>query len=683
MTKYHIAADVGGTFTDIFIYDEEGGEVLLSKCPSTPGNPALGVLAALDKSGVDISSTVFFSHGTTVGTNALIQRKMARTGLITSQGFRDLLEIRRGNKLELWDAYDDVASSPIPRRDRAEVVERVNFQGEIIQPLDEKGLRKVVRAFKRKGIESIAVCFLSSYINGANERRAKEIILEEYPDAYVCISSDILPEIFEFERTSTTVINACLAPIVSDYLKDMVQILREKGYRHDILVMHSAGGVMTAERAADFAARLTNSGPAAGAAAGAYFAKLCGFDNAITFDMGGTSADVSLTYRGETRITREWAVEFGYPIVFPCVDMVSIGAGGGSVAWIDEGGSLRNGPQSMGADPGPACYSKGGTEPTNTDADLILERLDPQMFLGGEMRVDKEEARRAIQKKIADPLGYSPVEAADAIIRIANANMIDAIRLISVRKGYDPREFVLVGFGGAGPLHCAHLAQELEIPTVIIPPWPGMTSALGCLLVDLRHDFSKTIIMSTRNPDISRLEEELCGLEKEAAERLLEEGLPEDRIRILRYLDLQYVGQWRSLTVVCPHPLNGDSIEEACFRFHQEHEREYMYSRPDQEVEIHGLRVSGLGMTRKPELKRLPGKRVGLERALKGRKKVYFSESGGFTETAIYNRAELSTGVLLEGPTILEQMDSTVVVPPGMKARVDDYLNLIIDVNGR
>lgn len=680
MAKYHISADVGGTFTDIFIYEEESGEVLLSKCPSTPDNPALAVLAALDKSGISIPQAVFFSHGTTVGTNALIQRKIARTGLITTQGFRDLLEIRRGNKLELWDAYQDVASPPIPRRDRAEVAERVNYRGEIVQALDEKGLRQVVRIFKRKGIESIAICFLSSYINGANEKRAKEIVLEENPDLYVCVSSEILPEIFEFERTSTTVINACLAPIISHYLKDMIQILRKKGYRHDILVMHSAGGVMTAERAVDYAARLTNSGPAAGAAAGAYFAQLCGFNNAITLDMGGTSADVSLTYQGETRITREWSVEFGYPIAFPCVDMVSIGAGGGSVAWIDEGGSLRNGPQSMGADPGPACYLKGGTEPTNTDANLVLERLNPHMFLGGEMRVDKEQGRKVIQEKIAEPLGYSPVEAADAIIRIANANMIDAIRLISVRKGYDPREFVLVGFGGAGPLHCAHLARELEIPTVVIPPWPGITSALGCLLVDLRHDFSKTVIMSTRDPDIGRLEEDICQLEREAAERLREEGLPDDRIQILRYLDLQYVGQWRSLTVVCPHPLNISTIQEASFRFHQEHEREYMYSRPDQEVEVHGLRVSGLGLTRKPEFKRHPGGGT-LQAALKGQRKVFFSEVGGFSETSVYDRAKLSPGLIFGGPAILEQMDSTVVVPPGMRARVDDYLNLIIDVN--
>lgn len=677
--KYRVAADVGGTFTDLFVYEEGSGETRIVKYPSTPENPALGVLAALERSGVEIPQVVFFSHGTTVGTNALIQRKIARTGLITTQGFRDVLEIRRGNKLELWDAYQDVAPALIPRRYRREVEERVDYRGRVILPLREEEVRRAARLFQAQGIESIAVCFLHSYANPAHERRTGEILQEEIPEAYICISSDVLPEIFEYERASTTAINACLAPIVNRYLKGLVGLLRDRGYGHDILIMHSAGGVMTAETAVNYAARLTNSGPAAGAAAGAFFARLCGFENAITIDMGGTSADVSLTYRGETRITREWAVEFGHPIVFPCVDMVSIGAGGGSVAWIDEGGSLHNGPQSTGADPGPACYLKGGTEPTNTDANIVLERLNAEMFLGGEMRVDKERARQVIQDRIAARLGYSAVEAADAIIRIANANMIDAIRLISVRKGYDPREFVLVGFGGAGPLHCTALARELEIPKVIIPPWPGLTSAIGCLLVDLRHDFSKTVIMSVQDPAVPSLEEELAALEREAAERLREEGVPEGQIQILRYLDMRYLGQWRSLTVSCPRPLDAGSIVQACESFHREHEREYRYSRREQEIEIHGLRVSGLGMTAKPQFRKHTGT-GSREAALKGVRPVYFGEAGGFTEAAVYDRSRLSPGVMLQGPAVVEQMDSTVVIHPGMRAIADEYLNLIIDV---
>lgn len=679
LARFRVSADIGGTFSDLFVYDEDSGEIITTKAPTTPAEPALGLINALEKSKISIADMVFFSHGTTMGTNSLIERKIPRTALITTRGFRDVLEIRRANKQDIWDAYKDVAPPYVRRRDRLEVDERIDYSGKILKPLDEKEAKDVSKLVRDRRINAVAICFANSHMNGSNERRMKNILSRIHPEAYVCASHEIVPEIFEFERTSTTVINAALGPIMSNYMKDLVSRLRDCGYKHDVLIMHSAGGVMTAETAANFSCRLTNSGPTAGAAAVTFVAGLCGFKNAIGLDMGGTSADVSLTHNGKTRLTNEWSVEFGYPILFPCVDMVSIGAGGGSVAWIDSGGSLRNGPQSMGADPGPACYMKGGTEPTNTDANLVLERLSDKMFLGGQLKIDKEAAKQVIRRKIANPLGMDIVEAAQSIISIANANMLDAISLLSVRRGYDPREFVLVGFGGAGPLHVPFLAKELKIPRVLIPPHPGITSAMGCLLVDVRHDFSKTFICRANEAKANKIEKELVSLESKAVKLLKNEDITTDRIRILRNLDMRYLGQWRSLTVQCPRPFTAETLKDACGRFHAEHEREYMYSRREQEIEIYGLRVAGIGVTKKPKLKKYPRK-GDVKAAYKGTRNVFFKETKGFTETEIYDRFKLVPGFEIEGPAIVEQMDSTLVIPPEMNANVDDYLNILMDI---
>ncbi|MFQ5763048.1 MAG: hydantoinase/oxoprolinase family protein [Candidatus Bathyarchaeia archaeon] len=678
MPAYRVAVDVGGTFTDVFVYDEHTGEIRIAKSPSTPINPAIGVMEALKKSSIAPAEMVFFSHGSTVGTNALITRNFPRTGLVATKGFRDVIEIRRGVREDIWDAYKDPAPPYVKRRDRLEVDERTDYTGTILKPLSEDEARSIARVFKRRGIASIAISFINAYMNGENERIMKQILQSEYPEAFVCTSHEVVPEIFEHERTSTTAVNACLGPVVSHYLYDLTRRLKEAGYTGDAVVMHSGGGVMTAESIAFHAARIANSGPAAGAIAGAYFAKLCGFQNSIGLDMGGTSTDVSLMFNGEMRIAREWWVEFGYPILFPCVDMVSIGAGGGSVAWIDEGGSLRNGPRSMGADPGPACYMKGGTEPTNTDANMLLGRLNPDMFLGGAMKVDKNASEEAIKQKIGDPLGLDAVQAADAMIKVANSNMCDAVRLMSVRRGYDPREFSMVVFGGAGPLHGAYVAAELSIPALIIPLWPGITSALGCLLTDIKHDLSKTYISDVAEVNADLLEREFTIMEEEAAKRLRAEGTPEDRQQMLRYMDMRYVGQWRSLTVSCSRPI-GDSLEAVCDKFHVEHQREYAYSARDQSVETYGLRVSAIGLTDKPKLPKLP--RTGTaETALKGSRNLYLSEAGGFVETKVYDRSKLSAGAILTGPAVVEQIDSTVLIPTEANGEVDDYGNIIISI---
>ncbi len=407
--------------------------------------------------------------------------------MVCTEGFRDVIEIRRANKEDLWDTYKDVARPYIPRRDRLTVTERVDAEGRVVVPLDEAGARDVARILRKRGVAAVAVCFMNAFMNGANERRMKAILEEELPGIPITASADVLPEIFEHERFSTTVVNAVLAPVVGQYTARLGDRLAEGGYRSDLLLLHSGGGVMTAKGATHFAARLAGSGIAAGAIASRHIAMQCGYANSIGLDMGGTSCDVSLAWEGRSRVTKDWFIEFGYPIRFPSIEVLTIGAGGGSLAWIDDAGSLHNGPQSAGADPGPACYGRGNSAPTNTDAHVVLGRL-AHGLAGGSVRLDPALAEAAVQRDVAAPLGMELHQAAQAILKVANANMADAVRLISISRGHDPRDFALVAFGGAGPLHGAALARELSIPTVIVPPSPGVTSALGCLLVDVQHD---------------------------------------------------------------------------------------------------------------------------------------------------------------------------------------------------
>src|SRR6478736_7729724 len=455
MGKVRVAVDVGGTFTDICILDEEGGAIEVGKVPST-ADPIDAVVTGVVGAGIDLRDVVVFSHGTTVATNALITRNLPPAAMVTTRNFRDVIEIRRGTKSDLWDAYADVAPPYIRRRDRFEVTERVDHVGEVVTPLDEGEARRVAAVLRRRGVQTVAVCFINAHANPAHELRMREILEEELPDVTVSTSAEVLPEIFEHERFSTTVANAVLSPLISGYVERLQQRLTENGYGGDVLLLHSGGGVMTPKLAQRFAVRLAASGIAAGAIASRHLATLCGFPNAIGFDMGGTSTDVSLVYNGEERVTKEWFVEYGYPICFPSIEVLTIGAGGGSLAWIDGAGSLRNGPQSAGANPGPACYQRGNDQATNTDANVVLGRLGSEL-IGGAMTLDAGAAERALEE-LGDKVGLAPVEAAKAVIQVANANMADTVRLISIRRGYDPREFALVVFGGAGALHGADLA---------------------------------------------------------------------------------------------------------------------------------------------------------------------------------------------------------------------------------
>jgi N-methylhydantoinase A len=670
-----VAVDVGGTFTDVFVLDEETADVRVAKVPSTPRDPMQGVMDGIEAARLDLADVTLFSHGTTVATNALITRRFPPSALVTTRGFRDVIEIRRGTRDDLWDAYKDVSPPYIRRRDRFELTERIDFEGRVVEPVDEEETRALAGRLKRRGVETVAVCFINAYANPANEQRVREILEEELPGVAISTSSETLPEIFEYERFSTTVANAVLAPLVGGYVSRLEARLRDDGYAGDLLILHSGGGVMTSALVQRFAGRIAASGIAAGAIACRHIAQLCGFENAIGLDMGGTSTDISLVHGGEMRTTTEWGVEYGHPICFPSIEILTIGAGGGSLAWIDDAGSLRNGPQSAGADPGPACYRRGGSEPTNTDANVVLGRLGSEL-VGGAVALDRGAAQAAVDT-VAEPLGLDTTEAARAIIQVANANMADAVRLISIRRGYDPREFALVVFGGAGALHGAALAKELSIPTVIVPPNPGITSALGCLLVDVRHDLARMHLRRVEDAVPSEIEAEFAALQDEARERLAAEGVPEDRMTFRRSIAMRYLGQWRSLSVAVDAGL--ESLDDVVARFHAEHEREFAYHREDAPVELYELGLQAVGVTPKPELARHELDGGDLPEPL-ARRPVVFDEEADAVDTPVYDRAALPAGCRLDGPAVVQQLDSTIVVPPGVTAAVDEHLIIRMEI---
>lgn len=670
----HLATDVGGTFTDVCVFDEEDGTTRVAKVPSTE-DPIDAVFDGIEEVGVSLEEVGLFSHGTTVATNALITRSFPRAAMVTTRGFRDVIEIRRGTRQDLWDAYKDVAPPYIRRRDRFELTERTDYAGNELEPVDEDEVRYLAHLIRRREIETVAVCLVNAHANPEHERRVKKLLQEELPDAAVTISSEVLPEIFEHERFSTTVANAVLAPLIGRYTRTLAERMRKGGYESDVLLLHSGGGVMTADVAENVAARMASSGLAAGAIAGGHAAKLAGYQNAVNLDMGGTSADISLLINGETSITTDWYVEYGYPIRFPSVEVMTIGSGGGSIAWIDTAGSLRNGPQSAGSEPGPASYGRGGEEPTNTDANLVLGRLGEEL-IGGSMTLDRAKAEEAIAR-VGEPLNLDATEAAKAIIEVANANLADAIRVALIRRGHDPRDFVLTAFGGAGPLHGAELARELSIPAVLVPPNPGIHSALGCLLVDIRHDFSEMHPVAAEQADPSEIESSFTELEDQARERLREEGVDDEDVQLLRSIDMRYAGQWRELEISVDGKV--ESLDDLTAQFHEEHERQHAFKREEDPVEIYQLRLTAVGQISKPDLPYEEGEEYEPEPE-KHREAVFGDE--GAVRTAIYRRDNLRPGAKIPGPSVIEQLDSTTVVPPGDLAEVDGYSNITITIGG-
>jgi N-methylhydantoinase A len=675
MTNLRVAVDIGGTFTDICVLNEKSGEIRIHKIASTPDDPIRGCLAGLGEAGIDLHDVSLFSHGTTVATNALITRRLPHAAMVMTKGFRDVIEVRRGTKEDLWDTYKDVAPPYVRRRDRLTVTERIDFQGRIVTPLDETEARAVAAILRKRAVKAVAVCFINSYINGAHERRMREILAEELPGIEISTSSEVLPEIFEHERFSTTVANAILNPVAGHYADRLADELKSRGYKSDLLLLHSGGGVVTGRTARQFAGRLAGSGIAAGAIASRYIATLAGYPNSIGLDMGGTSTDVSLAYEGQNRVTKDWFIQYGYPIRFPSIEVLTIGAGGGSLAWIDEAGSLHNGPQSAGANPGPACYGNGNRVPTNTDANLFLGRLGAGL-VGGGIRLDRGLAEEAVREGVAAPLKMEPADAAKAILSVANANMAAAVRLISISRGYDPRDFALVAFGGAGPLHGVALARELAIPTVIVPPSPGITSAMGCLLVDIRHDLAFTYIAAAEEVDVKEVERHFRTMEAEARDRLEHEGVKAKEMILTRSIDMMYRGQWRTLNVQVPAPFN--SMPKAIESFHLNHDREYNFRRDDTPVDLFRLNLRAIGLSPKAEVAKHKARRGEVKPVEK--RQVVFDEKPKPLKTPVFARADLFAGAKIEGPAVIEQLDSTTLVPPGLVAKVDPWLNIIIEI---
>ena len=690
---YRLGVDIGGTFTDIALIDEATGQIYNGKVASTPQDPSQGFMEAvrrlIEQQQVAPTEVAYIVHGTTVATNAIIEGKVAPTGFITTDGFRDMLEIARQIRPELYNLQFDKPQPLVPRHRCFGVPERLDAKGGVLTPLDEDALRAVASELQQEGVESIAVCFLHSYTNPAHERRAGEILAEVFPAAVVSLSADVAPEFREYFRASTTVINGCIRPVVARYLQRIEERLVEAGIRAELLVMQSSGGVYTFAAAQQKPVYMVESGPAAGVIAAAHLGRALGCDQVISFDMGGTTAKAGLIQDGEPGLTKDYEVGAtaqsgvgtsrgaGYPIRTPVIDLVEIGAGGGSIAWVDPGGILRVGPKSAGADPGPVCYGQGGTQPTVTDANLVLGRLNPEYFLGGEIGLDVEAARRVIEQHCAEPLGMELVAAANGIVEIANAAMVNALRLVSVQRGYDPRDFALVAFGGAGPSHANRLAAMTEIPVAIIPPSPGTASAMGLLVTDLKHDYATTSIEQMERVDPAALERTFCDLEARGRETLMREGIGEAAMDFRRQADLRYVGQSHELTLpLAADPLDPVQMERMLQQFHCEHERAYGFSAPGEEVELVNLRLAAVGEIAKPAMASI--EKAEGEATAKTSRPVYFAESGGYVECPVYDRYGLGAGATVMGPAIIEEVDSTTTIHPSYQVRVGEFGHMVL-----
>lgn len=682
MRNVRVAIDIGGTFTDATLIDESTGEVAIAKVLTTPGDPSQGFMHAFERAldGRGAGDVAFVVHATTVATNAIIEGTIARSGFVTTDGFRDLLEIARQVRPTLYDTQFEKPPPLVPRDRAVGVVERLGPKGEVLTPLDEGSVREAAALLAREQVESVAVCLLHAYVNPQHERRIGEILAEELPGVPVSLSSEVAPEFREYLRASTTVINAVIRPVVQRYLERIEARLAEAGVDAKLLVMQSSGGVFGSDAAARKPVFMVESGPAAGVIASAHLGETVGVRDVLSFDMGGTTAKVGLIQDGRPSVTKDYAVGrhagagigamalSGYPVRTPVVDLVEIGAGGGSIAWVDSGGLLRVGPRSAGADPGPVCYGRGGAEPTVTDANVVLGRLNPAYFLGGEMALDVDAARGAIEERCARPLGLDVVEAAHGIVEIANAAMVNALHLISVQRGYDPRDFVLVGFGGAGPVHANAIARDAEMPTLLIPPSPGIFSATGLLTTDLKRDAAVTVMRRLDELDAAEVEAAFAELQRAGAAELEREGIAPGRLEFVRQLDVRYVGQSYELTIPA-----GEGLLE---RFHAEHDRTYGFAAPDEPVELVSVRLTSVGRIEKPP-PRAVAEDGGAEP--KERRQVYFAEAGGYVDCAVYDRYALGAGARLPGPAVVEEFDSTTVVHPGFSVRVDGVGNLVIE----
>ncbi len=694
MSRFRMGIDVGGTFTDVIGRDDATGAITVRKALTTPDDFPRGVTDGLAKLYAAVgrrpADPGLLVHGTTIGTNALLERKGARVALLTN--FRDVLEIGRIQRpaAGLYDMNVDNPEPLVPRRLRLAVRERVGSRGEVVEPLDEEGVRAAFRAIHHDGgdgpmgvdgVEAVAVCFLFSFLNPAHERRAREIAREEMPGVPVTLSSDVAPEFREFERTSTTVLSAYLQPVVERYVSDLARRLRDAYPGLRLRLVQANGGVMRPEAVAGRAVNLLNSGPAGGATAAAFLGREAGEPNLVSVDMGGTSFDVSTIAEGAAAMTTEAKVD-GYPVKIPITDVNVIGAGGGSIAWLDAGGALNVGPRSAAANPGPACYGLGGTEPTVTDANVVLGRIAPDYFLGGEMPLRRDLAEEAIREQVAEPLGLSIEEAAAGIVRVVNANMAKAIAVSSVQRGLDLRDFALLAFGGAGPLHAADLAADLGMKSAIIPPFPGAFSAFGLLVADARHDFVRAVLAPEDRLDPGDLARIFRELEAEGLGELARDGVP-PRDRAVRWsADLRFEGQSYELNIPVPRRprFSGADLRRLLRDFAATHERLYSFRAVDEKTVLVNARVTALGRSPRMRLPPVPRGRSGpraARPARKGERRVLFGP-GRPARTAIYERRLLGAGAVVPGPAVVEEEISCTVVPPGQTLRVDPLGNLVV-----
>ncbi len=673
-----VGVDVGGTFTDLVALSPRG--LRLAKVPSTIDNQSNGVLRALDAAECDIAALDLIVHGTTTTTNAVLERKLARTGLITTQGFRDILELGRRTRPQAYGMFGEFKPL-IPRDLRLEVPERMDCDGNILTRLDHGAVANAARSLLDHGCEAVVVHFLHAYANPIHEQQAVEIVQSIWPNNYITAGHALLSENREYERGVTAAVNASVQPVLSKYVEKLLQTLTDQGYKRDLLIMNGNGGMVRAQNVAKEAAKTVMSGPASGVMAAAFTGRMCNEPNLITYDMGGTSTDVALIRGSTPSVSNEIEVEYGMPIHVPMVDVRTVGAGGGSIARINSGGLLEVGPESAGASPGPICYDRGGTEPTISDANFLLGRLRPPNFSETAETEVSRNVRGVISARLASALNCSAVEAAAAVVRVANAKMAGAIRMVSLSLGADPRDFALFAFGGAGPLHAAALARELDIPRVVIPARPGLTNALGCVVADLRHDFVRTLNASLGTLDPNQIGSIFSAQIAQGKSMVLNETIALDRVESILSLDMQFTGQTHLLRVPIDNP--AITIAELQDRFERIYFERFHVELPNIQATVVNVNCSIVGHRPPLDLTQLFDQKkraTSLKDAQSSTRPVYFGKT--WIDTPVYSRDGLPADASLQGPAILEQMDTTIVIPPGDRVTTDTVGNLILHVRG-
>jgi N-methylhydantoinase A len=685
--KYKLGIDVGGTFTD-FILISESGETFTHKTLSTPDDPSKGVLSGMHDLAEFINSEIeLFAgnidtivHGTTAATNALLTLQGAKTALITTKGFRDALEMRRGIREEQYDNHYHNVTPLVPRYLRLTIDERIDAQGKVITPLNESELEPIIQYLKEEEIEAVSVCFMNAFKNNIHEEMTVRFLREKLRNCYITSSTEVLPSIRFYERISTTVVNAYIGPVVVNYLSNLTKKLDEIKFKGTLLIMQSNGGVVTPEIVKRSPAATVLSGPAAAPTAGAFYSNLLGYKNCITVDMGGTSFDASLIIDGQCVTSTEGSIN-RYKIALPSLDIATIGAGGGSIGWIDNGGLLHMGPQSAGALPGPICYNKGGTTPTCTDANLVLGYLNPDFFAGGKIKLDKESTKDLMKGSLSKKLKLPLMETAAGMYRIINANMAQGVRRISVERGYDPREFLIIVAGGAGPIHAGEICKELEIPMFVVPAVSSIFCAAGMLLGDIKHDYIRSYLVPLSNVKEGDFLKQYKQMEELGTETLVKEGIKKNNIEFYPVLDLRYIGQYHEVQLSVPWQdvlfFNMKNIKKA---FHDEHNRLYGYSLEEEETEIEmiNIRLRALGKTENPKFLSDTNTETSLESALKDKRKVYIPESNELKDVNVYDGEVSLSGNIITGPAVIEKINTSIFISESYNCQIDKYGSFII-----